>query len=285
MAEKLWGWTKVHGWLCVFRRFRLDAYHSAVPSVDSEELSRSQYEINPSCVPSPLPRDITPASLPSISNCIKNLFSPRTFSKTCKQYYLFPFKGIPWPDLLYQLQLCFSSHFCSTTPLELSMFAVSSSFPLFFSQIEPDLTFAPTTTPTWPLAGPSITSMWPNPAVNSEPSSWLNSQQPHSQSPLFCVTLSFLGSQDTTLCCCSSFTLFTPSQLFSASYPSSHHLWVSAVLGLNSLPSCLPLFYPVFKYHPQVSGFPVYFSSLDLSLLLKKSISCCLLDIPTRMLY
>ena len=101
------------------------------------------------------------------------------------------------PDPFYCIICnCFFSHLCSTTCC-LCLLSPALSLPFHLNQTQSDVSshHHPTKLP---LAGPSATSMLPNPKVNSVFSSWLNGQLHQSQSPLF-GTLSFFDSQEITL--------------------------------------------------------------------------------------
>lgn len=124
---------------------------------------------------------------------------------------LFPsVKIIPDPSycIIYN---CFFSHLCSTTCC-LCLLSPALSLPFHLNQTQSDVSshHHPTKLP---LAGPSATSMLPNPKVNSVFSSWLNGQLHQSQSPLSLVRFLSLTLRKSH-CYFSSFTLLTSSHLF-----------------------------------------------------------------------
>lgn len=116
------------------------------------------------------------------------------------------------PDPFYCIIYnCFFSHLCSTTCC-LCLLSPALSLPFHLNQTQSDVSshHHPTKLP---LAGPSATSMLPNPKVNSVFSSWLNGQLHQSQSPLSLVHFLSLTLRKSH-CYFSSFTLLTSSHLF-----------------------------------------------------------------------
>ena len=130
-------------------------------------------------------------SFPPPPAATKNL-SAGAVSETCKPCcYFSPVKIIPDPFycIIYN---CFFSHLCSTTCC-LCLLSPALSLPFHLNQTQSDVSshHHPTKLP---LAGPSVTSMLPNPKVNFVFSSWLNIS--HNRPSLCCT---FFDSQEITL--------------------------------------------------------------------------------------